>query len=52
MTKEPSQFGVIDPAQNLRDQLQKIGEEGDPNDTELYPLSGIKPIVEIGIYYK
>ena len=51
MTKEPSQFGVINPTQNLRDQLDKIGVEGDLNNPELFPLSGFKPICEIGESY-
>ena len=49
MMKEPSQAGIIDPNKNLQEQLDKIGVEGDPNDTELFPLSGFQPMVEIDI---
>ena len=35
---------LIDPSKNLQEQLDMIGVEGDPNDTEMFPLANFNPV--------
>ena len=38
-----------DPSKNLQDQLNMIGVEGDPNDTELFPLANFNPVCVVDV---
>ena len=40
---------LIDPSKNLQEQLDMIGVEGDPNDTEMFPLANFNPVCQVDV---